>query len=273
MYKWYHKHEWNDRPLDEEFYEVFPLLYVAQRPIEKDKSKLEQFVKPNIKSVGYAPIQDSKLFPNGLFLCMDDDRKSQEWMFFVFPMYKKDSDHKTHLIADHFSYVFQKNINACQFHQTNYVPQEYINEFWFNRNPDHFPIEVSLARIGDDPNIIKKPGNQRYKAILLDLMRYPWTHGRPRSSTSSGGAKKEKYIARPIMNPAFNGLWAEHSFKSMIGFGLRKHGETHVSWSISFVRKGRRQLNRLETAYTFETPDESEHHVQAKLAELIPIHE
>lgn len=177
------------------------------------------------------------------------------------------------MMADHFSFVYDKAGNAkdieCHFHRTIYRPDIDTDQLDDKPIHDYFSSNVTMPRTGDVPSIIKKEALQSYKPIVLDWMRYPWTHGRA-SSSSSGGAKKVKYDARPIINDAFNDLWQERQFKSMIAFGLRKPGEARVLWTVSFNRKGRRPTNRLQQAYTFETPDESEHHVQAKLAELIP---
>lgn len=158
--------------------------------------------------------------------------------------------------------------NHRHFHKTTYYPKENSNEFLDAHAPDHFPVNI---QIGDAPEIIRKAEFSITKPILLDLMRYPWTHGRSRSqSDSSGGAKRERQPARPILNHAFNALWDGYKFKNMTAIGLRKRGDATISWTVSFVRKGRRPPNRLQEAYTFETIDDSEGQLQSKLAELIP---
>lgn len=106
-------------------------------------TKLEPFVKPNIRYGGPSPVQKNQLFPKGLHILMDDNRKNKRWMFFVCPM---EEENTKQLVGNHFTFCVGNN--GCHFHSTFYIMPREIGKWKEAREPDHFPLRLSLPRTG-----------------------------------------------------------------------------------------------------------------------------
>ena len=282
MYKWYAK------MTSEQNNNIIPLIYTSQKVKEKDKNILEPFIHQNIVSITQYPIQDAKLFPNGLYVVRDDNTSKKQWLYFVFPLIKKCEKDVT--FADHFTFCVDKTDKKkpCHFHSTIYncITDEntQYTRYIYSHIKDYFKDEIDIPKKGNVDSIIIKDVHQAYKPALLQLMRKPWNQRDSKSSSSGGdgGAKKkisQRNVAtsRRILSAEFTRVWNVCQFKSMQSFGIR-NGHGKILWSVSLFRKEREKINQVYTAYSFEIEDsgdsrEIELAFQNKFAELAKLYE
>jgi hypothetical protein len=268
FYSWYKKQIASGPNADP----LLAIVYESKRPSKRDIGKLEPFVRPNIAFVGEAPIQDSELFPRGMYMLLETEPKDRKWMFLVYPTLETCPPNGTnkHLVANHFTFVLNHTdrTNPCHFHRTVYACAGPSGEdpSWVQQHiHDHFPATLHLSRTGTTDAIIHKPANQRFKNAILDIMRFPWTSSSP--SSFVGGVKKRVGVAhRPIQSAPFAILWLEEEFKELHAIGVRD--ATGIQWSVSLVRK-RKGRHPWKPAYVFRTATDNEAVFQDTLAALI----
>lgn len=251
---------------------VIAIVYEAQRPKKKDMTRLEPFIKPNIRFIGTSPLQDAALFPNGIFPLGDREK----WLFLVFPTTVPGT---TLPVANHFTFVLDKNDTKkpCHFHSTFYIQPSLGNKtmpsHWRDiHTNDYFPDAFSLPDTGTTDAILHQPVHEPYKPFLLDWMRLPWSQGVKKKTheprETHGGAQGHPQ-QRPMVSQRFAMLWLERAFRRMVAFGMRDLYTGHIRWSVRFVRKGRRPMGRMEMAYVFTTPTEDERVFQDTLAQEV----
>lgn len=266
MYKWYAKQEYPESN------EIVAIIYQTQK-CKKDRKILEPFIKQNIVYVGKSLVQNDELFPNGLFVVMDDNKKEEMNLFFVFPE-SKDFYGEQKLVADHFRFLWNETDkrNHCNFHITNYMCKQggKTKKYLTLHEKNNFPSPLSIPRHGDVPSLFSKQESIiPYREPLIDLVRLPWKHDQSIDSNKGGGKKHKSHIkipARPMLVELFSYLWRDAQFKAMFAFGVRnKNG---ITWSVRFVRKNREKQGQVYTAYVFDTPDENEENFQKTLYEL-----
>lgn len=263
MHAWYGKHDTDAAP------PVAVIVYEAMRPKKKDVGRLEPFVKPNIRYVCEFPFQDRAKFPDGVYMLMEAQPGHRKWLFAVYPTWKECNGARV-LLGDHMTWVVQPNDaqRPCHFHTMNYTcevrPDGYY-EWAVKHRPDHFALALELPRVGTVDAIIHSTWNQYYKGLALDIMRHPWLHGAP---GSSGGGRKARPTARPILSPAFSRLWQERGYRHMEAIGLRLGSAGGMSWAVSFLHSGERH-DRLRTAHVFHTATEDEAAFQEALVGIL----
>lgn len=263
MYQWYLKHQ--DRPVDT----IHCIMYDSVRS-SADNKDLEPFIKRNIIYIGKCEIQNVEMFPNGLFTVLDDNKKLEMNLHFVFPLYKQCKGKQLPL-ADHFRFVYNERSvkQKTNFHLTRYVcsemrPNHY--EYLTNHKKDNFPDKLDMPRRGDVIGLFNKDPIQYYKKALIDLIRYPWTHDMSGAGRTEP-ADSQTQPRRPVTSQAFSELWRRAELRRMTAFGF-KHADGTIIWSVSFQRKGRTLQNEAYTAYVFDTATDDERHFQDRLAQL-----
>lgn len=262
MYKWYVKNQ--DHPTDK----VICIVYKSKKS-SKDKTSWEPFIKRNIVYFGKTHVQQQQLFPNGLYTVIDDNKKHEFNMFFVFPLYET-FDHVQVPLANHFRFVFndRASVNKTNFHLTTYFGRKLPSgnmQYLTNHVYNDYPAQLNLPRDGDAPKPFTKSEIVYYKPALLDIIRYPWNHDR-----KSGGGKQKSTIPSPRrhpLSPVFSQMWRRVGFREMTAIGLRQENG-HIIWSVTFKRKGREYENEAYAAYVFDTPTDDETEFQERLAAL-----
>lgn len=118
MYKFYTKQHIIN-PEDDP--EMITIVYESKRPMKKDQSKLEPFVKRNIIHVGRSPVQNDELFPMGLFLVYDDNASGNKFLYFVYPT--RTECRTPFIAANHYTFCENKTDkkHPCHFHRTLYA--------------------------------------------------------------------------------------------------------------------------------------------------------
>lgn len=123
-----------------------------------------------------------------------------------------------------------------------------------------------MPREGDVPTLLKGI-SQRYKAALLDVIRWPWNYDRGLMDGGTSKSQDKPPPQRQILSPSFAELWRRAEFKEMHAFGI-KDANGRITWSVRFKRKERERGDYAYKAYVFETPSDDETHFQNTLADL-----
>lgn len=237
------------------------IVYESKKPSQKDATKLEPFIKNNIKYVGLATVQDFRLFPNSIYLAYDDNKSNKQWMYFIFPNINKNG----FIAANHFTFCYDKSDKKkpCHFHSTYYTNLERQNNTLYKCDHEKDFMSDTLKLPQQEGDIFKK--HKDYKSFLLETIKYPWTSN---NLSFTGGTKekvkvKERKIlpkALPIRNPDFCNYWQESGMKRMIAIGTLKNNKYH--WNISFREKGRLSESILYDSYHIVTNSGDDHELK-----------
>jgi len=285
MYKWYLKqaksdHNNNNNAANFDADTIIPIIYSSQKVNKKNNTILEPFIKQHIVKVSKAPIQNSQLFPNGLFVVFDDNSSKKEWLYFVYPIIKKCETTKEILFADHFTFCIDSSdkLKPCHFHSTTYNCSQIVDytNYTYQHEKDYLSNEIDIPRTGNVDTIINNIFHRGYKSVLLDIIRYPWNkinknNTNPKTK-NDGGSKTTKNrvaaVSRPILSSHFTHVWNTCKFKSMVAFGIKNKPNTTYTWSVSFLRKEREKKGQVYTSYNFETATADETIFQNTLAQF-----
>lgn len=261
MYKWYTKQHMIHDSSDE----VLVIMYDSKKPSKKDAHMLEPFVKRNIKYVGKAPVQDKRLYPNGVFLVYDDNASKKKWLYFVYPTRENNN-----ILANHFTFChdISDKRKPCHFHSTLYTTVVSVEGTRFRQDHEKDFMSDTLQFPEDEGAIFVK--HPESKPFLLKTIQHPW------KSEQVGGGRKPSQIQTPahhIRNGEFCRQWSEYGVKALMCFGIRV-GNTYV-WNMHFEEKGRRPAATLRPAVRIETPvyqdaEMYETHIMSELSQKMP---
>lgn len=243
MYKWYTKQH---KIYDEMSDDIKAIIYESKRPIKKESTKLEPFIKKNIIWVGLSPLQDDSLFPNKLYLAYDDNKNKKQNLYFVFPKEKRVSDTTNFLAADHFTFLMDTSdkIKPCHFHTTRYMYD--TGMFFTGHVKDFMPDKLNFP--DNIPDIFKKHQNE--KPFLLELISFPWKQLRQGGSRKQNkSAETARYISD---NEAFCNKWQEERVKKAVVFGIKRNDK--ICWTATIYKMGRMREAYGYAAMYFETP-------------------
>ena len=116
---------------------------------------------------------------------------------------------------------------SCHFHTTRYLchenPLESGIHYRVDYTKDFFPGKLTLP--DDEQQIMTK--HTKIKPILLEIIKYPWTHSEVESKRK---IKLHKPIANPIKNQRFCTLWSLCGFKGLRAFGIKHDKKYHSSY-------------------------------------------
>ena len=239
MYNWYRKLNDLGNPSKSN---LIAIIYESKKTTKNKEHQLEPFIKPNIEGISHFPIHQKELY-----VVYDDDKNNKKHLYFVFPTWKL-AERQKYLAADHFTFCHDKSDKkmSCHFHSTIYTYLQELKRYETAHLRDYMKMELTLPR--DESSIFNN--HENYKQLLLNVIKYPWTHDKP-SQNINGGKPSLRRKQRPIMNPEFCDKWNEHGIKKVVLFGFIYDGQVH--WNATIYEKGRLNEGLLYNALCYKT--------------------
>ncbi len=234
-------------------------FFVEENPdIELKKYKNEkldryvvrsQTLKNTIRKMNYK-VHNQTFFPFGLYSMIDKDK-----LYCVFPKWKTNDANDSFVFADHFSFMYKKNIKKqIQFHLTVYQPD--IFDIHVGRTAHthcHFPDDTTFPLISYDTRVLDNNMFEIYniQKDTLDMMRWY----KSQNKSQDGGMKRTRTSALSKKTTTNNvsqklqRMLREENISSIKAFGVKFNKEWYFSCFVNYSKEAKDDKNNDNYAF------------------------